>query len=341
VRFADCSALAVDVIGADDWGLPAAALRSLQENAVSVDGLARVVRPGPAHTLLVIAKQVAAANGRLSEKKRKRIDAAVADDPDAWRSASSLAEGWSMRGELEALRDVWANGTSHRRLPRPRRGAVIALSGLDGAGKSSQARALGDALERLGFGVRIVWTPIGNNPLQRRIASAAKRVLGKGSDERMLSTRGEATSAPGAHGLAAATWATVGAGFNGGHHLRSAAADVARGRIVIFDRYVLDSLVQIRFAYGTARPLRLPRALVRGLSIPPARAFLLDVRPETALARKDDRWTLDDLKRQAQLYREEAARLGVTRLDGEAPKEELCARIARDVFLTIRRGSNA
>ncbi len=62
--------------------------------------------------------------------------------------------------------------------------------------------------------------------------------------------------------------------------------------------------------------------LLRVLSPSPVLAFFLDVPPETALERKQDQWNVDELGLHGELYREEAARLGVTRLDGAKPKEE-------------------
>jgi thymidylate kinase len=75
--------------------------------------------------------------------------------------------------------------------------------------------------------------------------------------------------------------------------------------------------------------------LIEALAPSPRAAFFLDVAPETALARKQDIWGLDDLRRQAELYRDEAARLGVTRLDGERPREEIASRIASSVWAAL------
>jgi thymidylate kinase len=111
---------------------------------------------------------------------------------------------------------------------------------------------------------------------------------------------------------------------------RAALEHVPRGRIVIFDRHVLDTVVRMRFLYGGSG--RLQARLVQ-LVAPHARfAYLLDIRPETSLERKDDIWSLEQLRRHVELYREESRRLGVRRLDGERPRTELCAEIAEDVW---------
>jgi len=65
------------------------------------------------------------------------------------------------------------------------------------------------------------------------------------------------------------------------------------------------------------------------------RAYLIDVPAEVAYARRAEQYSLEELARQAELYRAEAERLGVRRLDGSRPREELCEEIARDVWLCL------
>ena len=104
---------------------------------------------------------------------------------------------------------------------------------------------------------------------------------------------------------------------------------------MIFDRYTLDSIVRLRYLYGDRERFPFQAFLIKAVSPRPLRSFLLDVRPETALERKDDRWSLEALRRQSELYREEAERLGVPRIDGEQPRDALCAQIALEVWRTL------
>jgi thymidylate kinase len=249
----------------------------------------------------------------------------------------------------DAVEVVPAEGPELRILRRPRRGHVVALSGLDGAGKSSQARALRETLERLGYETVVVWTPLGANPFVERVSLAARRLLHLlswlgplGRLERRLSEEGGSLVArPGQaaprgrfHHLLAGGWATFLALVNAASQRRSALRHVRRGRIVVFDRYTLDSIVRLRFLHGGTR--RFQGRLIRRLSPAPLCSFLLDVPPETALARKRDEWDLAALRRQAALYREEHGRLAVVRLDGERPREELCAEIAQEIRRRLR-----
>jgi len=101
--------------------------------------------------------------------------------------------------------------------------------------------------------------------------------------------------------------------------------------VVIYDRYALDSIVYLRHRWGHGRAFRLESALIRRLARRPDCAFFLDLPPEVAYARKQD-FPIDNLRERAALYHELHQRLGVERLDGERPREELCADIARTVW---------
>ena len=118
---------------------------------------------------------------------------------------------------------------------------------------------------------------------------------------------------------------------------RAVAPHLWRGRVVICDRYTLDSKVHLRYAYGEERAFGFQAALIGHLSPRPDLAYLLDVSPETASTRKRD-YPLEENARRGNLYLEEAEGLGVRRLDGERPREEICAQLAREVwdFLAAR-----
>jgi thymidylate kinase len=224
---------------------------------------------------------------------------------------------------------------------------VIALSGLDGVGKSTQAEMLRASLTKLGYEAVVVWVPIGSRPSLRRFASAAKRGLsrlpfgplahaGEETVERRLLSQtddGGLASWPGRR-LAASIWSTVITLANAASCRRAARGTRTGGRIVIFDRYVLDAVVDLRFSYAPYERLPLQEAAVRLLTPAPSFAFLLDASPETAHARKPD-WNLAQTRVRAGLYRREYERLGVRRLDAERPADELAVQIAREVLEAV------
>jgi thymidylate kinase len=336
-RFRDCTVEAVDVVPAAEWAIEPAELEALYAEALPLDGFERLVRPAPHHALLVAARRFALGRGVLSGKLRARVDAALAEDPAAFETARARAAAWRAERAL-ALLEAAHRGNAprrvRRRLPRLPRTTVVAFSGLDGAGKSSQAEALVETLGRLGIDAEAVWSPLGGHPLQALVGRGARLVL-----RRAAPAPGAAGSMsdPGRRPSAGRTaWAAFGAVLNA---VSQRAAVLRRpGRVVVLDRQALDTIVRMRFLYGTGAA----RRLVIALAPRPRFAYFLDIRAETSLARKDDIWELADLQRHADLYGEELPRLGVRRLDGEAPREQLCAAVAREVWAALsadaRRG---
>src|SRR5437588_9953201 len=172
VRFHSCTAEAVDLIPATDWELPAEEIDRLFADAVPVDGYERLTRPAPADLLLMLARRLIGGDGRLDAKRRARVEAALLERPDAWSAAEAAAPRWGLALALHGLRDAYeheaavrrgARAAAHaerlvalgsslrraraeawRRVLRPPAepgGFLVAFSGLDGAGKSSQAEA--------------------------------------------------------------------------------------------------------------------------------------------------------------------------------------------------------
>jgi len=130
-------------------------------------------------------------------------------------------------------------------------------------------------------------------------------------------------------------WVTIVALAHASAQRREVRPHLRRGAVVICDRYTLDAAAHLRFRYGERRPFRFQIGLVRRLSPRPLRGYFVDVPPETAYARKAEQYSLADLTRQAELYHEESARLGVHKIDGERPREDLCAKIAEDVWRAL------
>jgi thymidylate kinase len=336
--FRNCSAYGVELVPASEWKLPEAELEALFADARSIEGYANLVRPMPAHALLILARR---ARGRLDAKLRSRVEAVLEEDPDVWSAAHPRAGAWSAGRLLDLLEAAYRGerGRAPMPLPRPRRSVVVAFSGLDGAGKSTQAAALQGALERLGVRAKVVWRPLGDNAVLDLIGKPAKSLLrslrfGPFRELAERSAAGAVMSSPGGgepRGAVTSAWATFVVLLNLAAQRQAAARVALRGRVVIYDRHVLDSAVRMRFLYGRAGRSRLQRLLMR-TAAPRARfAYLLEISPETSARRKPD-WTLEQLRRQAELYREEAAAHGVRRLDGERGRDELCALIASEVW---------
>lgn len=342
VRFAGGTVAVVDLVEAAEWRLPAGELADLYAAARPLEGATNLVVPGPEHQLLILATRLGGARS-LSAGRRVRA-AAAAGEPGAWDRARARVGKWGRPRDLDALRAALAGDAGPgalRRVNRALRGArrprVIALSGVDGSGKSTQARTLRDALVALGHDAEIVWNPLASDRWVARLGDTVKAAIAGMTPRR--STAGDAADGPDAQedpgralrersSAVNAAWSTLVALANGISHARLVTSHARAGRVVIFDRYVLDSLVRARLFYGEHARLGLQRALVRLLSPEPLLAILLDVDAEVSLARKDDLWTREQIFAQVRLYREEHEALGVLRLDGTRPPAELADQLA-------------
>ena len=352
--FGGCGAFGVELASLTSWGLPRGEAEALFAESRPVDGFERLRRPSSGHSLLILARRHAWSGGQLAKKLRPRVDAALAEDPSAWAAAAARAPAWGLVDALAGLQRMHRGAeaavgrgvrTRLTGLPRPRRPIVVALSGLDGAGKSSHAVWLRDALEALDVPAAVVWTPLGQNATLELIGRPAKRLLSMlrfGPTRRLAerSASGSVFSNPSSggetppHSRVTALWATFVAILNVLAQRRALARHALNARVVIYDRHALDSVVRMRFLYGEAGNSRLQRRLIRLAAPRPRVAYYLEVSPETAHARKQD-WTLDQLRVQAELYDEESSAFGTRRLDAEAPRHEVCAEIASDVWRSL------
>lgn len=370
-RFQDGSVDVVDVTPAQGWALPPEEERGLFEESLPIADHQHVARPAPHHTLLIASLRLAR-SGTLDEKRRKRVEDALREEPAAWTIAAGHAEAWRAAAALRLLRRVCDEGggdaplrerfealatatrgkggrlgvgaRTARRMVRRRRGRVIALSGLDGAGKSTQASALVASLEKLGYESVAVWTRLAQDPALNRVAIPIKRLLGRRRAESgekpsgaAVAATGSPTSASFERGpLVTFAWSHFVAFANARAHRRAVIPHLRRGRIVVCDRYVLDSHVHLRRKYPALRSVRSQAALVRLLSPRPLRSYLLYIDADESTRRKDDVYTTDQLRRHAELYLEIYPRYGTRLVDGTRRPDDIAAEIASEVWEALR-----
>lgn len=297
-RFRDCTVDIVDLVPAEDWHLSDAELADVFDRAAPLQGYTNVV----------------AGSVRRGER-------------------ANTATARSLAGRLPGVR-YWA-----ARAGRSTRGHLITFSGLDGSGKSTQAEAVRDLAERAGREAVVVWTRLTFNPSLEVISKPVKRIIARRGRSAVPAEVQEPAD-PGRewrqrNRAATRAWVVVVALANAMARRRSIVPHLRKGHIVVADRAVLDSVVQLRVQYAEGRPLPLATALLRLLAPRATAAYFLDVDPTTARTRKPDDLDLVTATEQAALYRQEAARLGVTTVSGELPPTELCARIGREVWRAI------
>ena len=363
VRFADAEAFAVDLCPLEQW-LPDDVVRaSLLRDAAPVPGYLHLLAPSPPHRLLLLAHRLD--QGMVVDERRAARLAAY--DAAAWGLARDQATQWGLAGPLARLHRAADDpvtvptrrpGLAGRRPPA----RVVSLSGLDGAGKSTQAEHLCRALVALGYDAEVAWTKLGRDPVLDLVSAPVKAAVGlvgrlRGRPEAGAGEprpeepdeSGEVRIHPGGprpapdsghrarqhSALLSWGWSCVVALANGRTHRRSARA--RRGTVMICDRYVLDSAAHLRYRYPAAGSPVLQRWLLARLSPAPFAAFFLDVSPSAARSRKPEQYTTRDLTRLRRLYVEEGARLAVTVLDGERPESEVAAALAEQTWRALRR----
>ncbi len=216
---------------------------------------------------------------------------------------------------------------------RPR--LIVAVSGVDGSGKSTLIDLVTENLERAGVPVGYVWARPGSLKSKglEGLARVAKRLL------RQDSSWGSVRVAKGAsagdlssrRGVVGWTWTMLVA-------LRFVAdvrwQQMRGGGVLMCARYLLDALVHLGFSYEGVN-LRLHRAVVRRGLPKPLLAVYLDVPAEVALARKPEE--PGDLysgeyvvRRQLEGYEANRGEVeGLRRLDANRPAEELAAVVPR------------
>ncbi len=367
VRFRCGTAEQVELDPAAGLVLPPEELEDLFALAVPLAGYTWLCRPSPEHTLLIVARRVVEGVGHLDERRRAYVDWAIEQDRQAWQHAEARADAWHAARSLELLQRLngrafvptgvrariiddrlrrsghtamHAHAEVVRQLaPRFRRPAVVALSGLDGSGKSTQARLLVDTLERIGIPGAVEWAKLGEDRRLWAIRRFGTRLLSP-------LARAESTPAPAgepavgkqirqASGTVSTVWATIACASSIWTYRRQVARYRGRAEILVYDRYILDAAVHLRWRYGArgASASRLTRALV-ALAPTPLAAYYLELPADAAQQRKlEDR--VQDLADHATLYRKQlasAAGAGVKVLDAAQPIDALAASIARDVW---------
>ncbi len=224
------------------------------------------------------------------------------------------------------------------------RGGLIAMCGVDCAGKSTQRDLLVEALRAQGTPVISVYARPGYTPGLRVVKHALRALSGR---KKLL--RGGVSDVPSRFPRRAA---------NLGHPLlrwlwlTAALLDLlwlygvqmrlwrARGRVVVGNRYLLDALVDFRVNFpGERVEQRWLCRWLRRIAARPDATFCLLVPPEETIARtrKKSRFhweTPEVLQERWRQYRVLSEDLGVQVLDGTRPVEELARSIRERVAQT-------
>ena len=253
------------------------------------------------------------------------VEAALGGDRLAsFRSSSPMAPPVKLDTPLRALR----RSLGQRRQPR----LVIAISGMDGEGKSTLIRRLEEDLTSLGLPVAAIWARPGMDlGWLGHLAQLAKRLLGERSEPgvRAMARGGgaELRSRRGSLGWCWSMLVTLSFVAAMRRHRRA----TRNGRLILCDRHRVDALVSLELLYAGV-DLRTQRMLL-SRALPPADLTVyLDVPTEVATLRKpeDPLAGVASLNAQHECYSLELRRLPsqVAVLDATQPPD----RLARDAL---------
>lgn len=239
---------------------------------------------------------------------------------------------------------------------------IICFAGIDGSGKSLQARRLVERLNAAGHLAVYVWAGSWSS-LTRPLTHFGQQLLGAPAlwssgqsrltrpltrfGQRLLGVPARPASTPGGtleigaqyraylsstrrifkRRLIRGLWLHVSLLEHAGEIWREILPHLLRDRIVVCDRYIYDSIISAAVLAGidAADLPRLLGAPPAHLVPRPDKWFFLDVPASIAFQRKDDIPDILFLEDRVPLYRKAAATLGMQIVDGTAPPDEIAA----------------
>ena len=209
---------------------------------------------------------------------------------------------------------------------------LVALSGMDGAGKSTAAIALTEHLTARGLPAEVAWARLGaESELLDRLAKPVKRLVRRrGTVADPVAAGGPAVEkvqdpreSGGRRRLVSWIWIVIVAWATARTYRRTARGR-RRGVSIVCDRWATDAIVDLELRYGRHR---VGEAVLRRLPPRPDLQVLLELDAATSIARKPQDQAERVLVEMERLYAEEARNSGLTRVDARMPREAVERRL--------------
>ena len=257
---------------------------------------------------------------------------AAAGGPLSWRLALRAAVRSPLARAALRERARRALGIVQRPEPpagaQPGQGLIVALSGMDGSGKSTAALELVARLHERDRPAIVAWNRLAaETEILELISAPARRLLRRrgrtAAGDLMNATEPSAGEAPGGaaeRGLAGrvvdSAWVALVAAISA-RSCRRAARHRSAGLVVVCDRWLLDALVDLEILYGRRR---LAAWVLRRATPHADLAVLLEVDPATSAKRKPGDQSERVLERMHVRYGSVASELGFPAA-GDAPRD--------------------
>lgn len=217
---------------------------------------------------------------------------------------------------------------------------IIAFTGMDGSGKSLQARALADSLTEEGVKSLYVWSRWSPFFL-RPVIHLGRMLLGSGgnSEDQQYRSFRHSKQRMFRRRMLAQGWKVLACLDYSLQVLFKIKIRARHGRIIVCDRYVQDLLVDlgINFGYSAKEIDQLMKSRLLSLFPKPDLVFLLDLPADVAFQRKEDA-PLSYLRDRRMLYLNFGRQQGVEVLDGTVSIQDLKESIYQKTLDFLNRG---
>ncbi len=241
------------------------------------------------------------------------------------------------RSTVRKLKDLavhTGNGTKLRLHIHSQPAMLVTFSGMDGCGKTTQAKALQAAFETCHLQASYVWSRGGSSRLVglfTRFRGDVACYVSTKTTEVKVRSRQQRFRLP---------WIRWGWSWLTAielllRYMRRVTLPLLRGRVVICDRYVYDALAEWAAYFDeTSIERRLAAKILRVLSLRPRVAYWLDVSPETARSRSPDGMPASFLAAQSAAYQRLTHLYGLQRVDASHDWEQISDNVVYQVLST-------
>ncbi len=226
-------------------------------------------------------------------------------------------------------------------MQRRRAGKLICFTGIDGSGKTTQAKMLMAGLIRGGFDVEYVWGR-GDVVWRRTLAAWGRRLLRRAPDGSEVVDDTPTNYRHRKQALLKAPllrwlWFVLSKAEHVWQIRRAVMPLLRRGEIVVCDRYLWDSTIDLAVTFREQERWMHSRTnrFCRRLVPKPDAIFLIDISMEEALRRKDDIPDREYLELRMPFYRSLRDVPSVRVVDGTRPVEVIGATILNETLQLI------